>query len=79
MFSIIPNSFIWDFGADFSCILLVFSVIFLFMIAYDPICFNIAPTNALFFGTKCLWKVILNTNKTIDKKSAQNPYIRAFA
>ena len=23
--------------------------------------------------------VILNTNKTIDKKSAQNPYIRAFA
>ena len=49
------------------------------MIAYDPICFNIAPTNALFFGTKCLWEVILNTNKTIDKKSAQNPYIRAFA
>ena len=24
-------------------------------------------------------RIILNTNKTIDKKSAQNPYIRAFA
>ena len=23
--------------------------------------------------------LILNTNKTIDKKSAQNPYIRVFA
>ena len=23
--------------------------------------------------------IILNTNKTVDKKSAQNPYIRAFA
>ncbi len=23
--------------------------------------------------------IILNTNKTIDKKSAQNPYIRVFA
>ena len=28
---------------------------------------------------RVLTVLILNTNKTIDKKSAQNPYIRVFA